>query len=235
MTPRSIVRLAAVAAVASTGIDPAVSAQPRSVRTVLAVHWSSEDYPSNPVVDGAIRQVLLSRDDAPVDYFSEYLESDRFPGKDATQAFRDYLQRKYQGRRIDVVVAITDPALQFVLQSREQLFPGVPIVASSSTLGPHLSAAGVTGAAWRRADVETIELALRLHPATQRVFVIAQELTRGYLEEVQAALAKSVERVDLKFIRERTVPGLIAAVRAVPPHSLIHFVRFSREDRSEER
>jgi hypothetical protein len=216
---RSIMRLLpAVALLASMWTIPAASAQPRSVRTVLAVHWSSEDYPSNPVVDGAIRQVLLSRDDAPVDYFSEYLESDRFPGDEATLAFRDYLQRKYHGRRIDVVVAITDPALQFALQYRDQLFPGVPIVASSSTLGPHLSAAGVTGAAWRAADVESIELALSLHPETQRVFVIAQELTGG-LEGVQAALAKSLQHAELRFIKERTVPALIAAVRAVPPRS----------------
>src|SRR5262245_48688849 len=106
----------AVALVMTARIDAAPPAQPRPVRTVLAVHWSYEDYPSNPVVDGAIRQVLHARDEAPVDYFAEYLESDRFSAADATLAFRDYLQRKYHGRRIDVVVAITDPALQFVLK-----------------------------------------------------------------------------------------------------------------------
>ena len=221
----------AVALLVVVWLCPVASAQPRSVRTALAVHYSSEDYPSNPVVDAAIRQVLHAHDEAPVDYFAEYLESDRFPGEEATLAFRDYLQRKYQGRRIDVVLAITDPALQFVLQYRDQLFPGVPIVASAgSTLGPHLATAGVTGTTWRAADVETIELALSLHPSTQRVFVVAQELTDGYLEGVQAALAKSAEGVELSFIQERSVSGLLAAVRAVPPNSLIHFIRFSRQD-----
>jgi signal transduction histidine kinase len=220
-----------VALLAVVWICPVASAPPGSVRTALAVHYSSEDYPSNPVVDGAIRRVLVSRDEAPVDYFSEYLESDRFPDELVTLAFRDYLQRKYQGRRIDVVLAITDPALQFVLQYRDQLFPGVPVVASAgSTLGVHLAAAGVTGTTWRAADAETIELALRLHPSTRRVFVVAQELTGGYLESLQAALAKSAARVELRFIRERSVPGLIAAVRAVPVDSLIHFIRFSRQD-----
>jgi signal transduction histidine kinase len=130
-----------------------------------------------------------------------------------------------------VVLAITDPALQFVLQYRDQLFPGVPVVASAgSTLGVDPSAAGVTGVASRAADVETIELALSLHPMTQRVFVVAQELTPGYLEGVHAALAKSAERVELRFIQERSVPGLISAVRAVPARSLIHFIRYSQQD-----
>jgi signal transduction histidine kinase len=232
MPLRQLARLVpAVALLMPVGNCAEASAEPRSVRTVVAVHWSSEEYPSNPVVDSAIRQVLLARDEAPVDYFAEYLESDRFPDEEATLAFRDYLQRKYHGRRIDVVVAITDPALQFVLHYRDQLFPGVPIVASaSSTLGPQLSASGVTGAAWRAADAETIALALSLHPSTERVFVVAQELAGGYLEGAQATLAKSVGHVELKFITERSVAGLIAAVRAIPPHSLIHFIRFSRQD-----
>jgi signal transduction histidine kinase len=62
------------------------------------------------------------------------------------------------------------------------------------------------------------------------VFVVVQELTGGYLEGVQAALAKSAERVELRFIQERSVPGLMAAVRAVPADSLILFIRFSRQD-----
>jgi signal transduction histidine kinase len=221
----------AVALCALVWVCAAAWAQPRSVRTALAVHYSSEDYPSNPVVDGAIRQVLHSRDEAPVDYFAEYLESDRFPNEQATLAFRDYLLGKYQGRRIDVVLAITDPALQFVLQYRDQLFPGVPIVATAgSTLGAFPAADGVTGTTWRAADVETIQLALSLHPSTQRVFVVVQDLTDGYLEGVQAALAKSTGRIELRFIQERTVTGLLAAVRAVPANSLIHFIRFSRQD-----
>jgi len=232
MALRLITRVVpAVALLAVVWTGPVASAQPRSVRTVLAVLWSSEDFPANPVVDGAVRKVLLSRPEAPVDYFSEYLESDRFPDESATLAFRDYLQRKYQGRRIDVVLAITDPALRFVLQYRDQLFPGVPIVASaSSTLGVQLAAAGVTGTMWRAADVETIELALSLHPSTQRVFVVAQQVAPGYLEGVRAALAKSAARVEFRILDERTVPELIAAVRAVPPRSLIHFIRFSQQD-----
>jgi hypothetical protein len=94
----------------------------------------------------------------------------------------------------------------------------------------HPSPAGVTGTAGRAADAETVELALRLHPSTQRVFVVAQEVAAGYLDGVRAALAKSATHVELGFLSERSVPGLIAAVRAVPARSLIHFVRFSQQD-----
>src|SRR5262245_46775345 len=234
MAPRWLIRLppvAALALVAPAWICPAASAQPRSSRTVLTVHWSSEDYPSTPVVDAAIRKVLLSRNDAPVDYFAEYLESDRFPDEDATLAFRDYIRRKYQGRHIDVVLAITDPALQFVLQHRTELFPDAPIVvATSSSLDTNRAGAGLTGVAWRAADAETLELALSLHPSTERVFVVAQALTGGYLAGVRAALAGFATRVALTYVTEPSVPRLIAAIHAVPPRSLILFIRYSQED-----
>ena len=234
MAARRFTRVLTAIALALLGplsICSAPSAQPRSHRTVLAVYWSSEDYPSNPVVDAAIRRALVSHAEVPVDYFAEYLESDRFPEEEATLAFRDYIRGKYRGRRIDVVLAITDPALQFVLRHRAELFPDAPIVvATSSAPEAYRSEAGLTGVAWRTADAETLELALKLHPSTERVFVVAQALTGGYLAGVQAVLAKFANRVELTFISERSVPRLIAAVRALPARSVILFIRYSQED-----
>ena len=90
---------------------------------MLTIHWGSEDFPGTAVADAAIREALQSRDDAPVNYYAEYLESETFPSEPATLALRDYIRRKFEGRRIDVVVANTTPALQFVIRFREELFP----------------------------------------------------------------------------------------------------------------
>ena len=103
-------------------------AQAQSPRTVLSVYWGSEDFRLNAQRDATLRKALLSRSDVPVDYFAEYLESDRFPAEEATLAFRDYIAGKYRGRRIDVVIAIGDIPLQFVLKHRGRLFPNAPIV-----------------------------------------------------------------------------------------------------------
>ncbi len=52
----------------------------------------------------------------------------RFPPRWQRWHLRDYIRRKFDARRIDVVVADTTPALQFVIRFREELFPRVPIV-----------------------------------------------------------------------------------------------------------
>ena len=58
------------------------------------------------------------------------LESDAFAADAVSLALADYIGQKYRGRRIDVVIAIADPALRFVLDYRDELFPDVPIVYS---------------------------------------------------------------------------------------------------------
>jgi signal transduction histidine kinase len=222
-----------LAVLATAWISPTVTAQRRSPQNVLAIHWSSEDFPSTPVVDGAIRKALLSRANAPVDYFTEYLESDRFPAKDASLAFRDYVRRKYHGRRIDVMLAVTDPALQFLLEHRAELFPEAPIVvASNSTPSAEAqrAGAGLTGVTSRVADAQTLELALKLHPSTERVFVVARRPAEGYLDEVKAGLAGLARSVEFVYIGEQSVSRLITAIQAVPARSLILYMGFSQED-----
>jgi len=121
-----------VLALAVTLCAPALctstSAQGVSPRSVLVIHSGAETFPSNPILDEGIRGVLTSRSDVPINTFSEYWESDLFPGEEASRAFTDYIRRKYQGSRIDVVIVITDAALRLVLNHRGELFPDAPIV-----------------------------------------------------------------------------------------------------------
>ena len=211
---------------------PTASAQPRSPKTVLTVHWSSEDFPTNPVVDGAIREVLLSRSDTPVDYFAEYLESDRFQEEEASLALRDYIRQKYRGRRIDLVFAVSNVALSFVLRYRDELFPDAPIVYSGvAAVDANVAgAAPLTSVVHGTAYDETLELALRLHPSTERVFVVAHAPTGEFLDDVRRELRRFEQRVQLTYLTGLPVPRLLAAVEATPPRSLILLLRYSQED-----
>ena len=209
-------------------------AQAPSARTVLTVHWSAEDFPTTPLLDEAIRRTVLSGSDTPVDYFAEYLESDRFAPEDASAALADYIRRKYRGRHIDAVVAVSDPSLEFVERYRAELFPDAPIVASMSTLPDprrRESGAGITGILGGVAYDKTLDLALQLHPATRRVFVVAYSPNSRLADRVHTALRDVSDRVPLTYLEEPSVAGLLAAVRAVPADSLILFIRHSQEDR----
>ena len=54
------------------------SAQSRPPRTVLTIHSGTADFFVNPVLDAGIRETLGARADLAIDYYAEYLESERF-------------------------------------------------------------------------------------------------------------------------------------------------------------
>ena len=202
-------------------------------RTVLTVHWSTEDFPATPGLDAVLKQTLQSDASMPVDYFVEYLESDRFPPDTASSALADYIRRKYAGRSIDAVVAVSDPALEFVLQRRAELFPNAPVVASVATTidsRVRFEGAGATGVITGVAYDRTLALALELQPATKRVFVIAYAPTINLVERVRSELQSFSNRVDLTYLEEPALDRLLAAVRTVPADAIILFIRHSQEN-----
>jgi PAS domain S-box-containing protein len=228
----SLIPLVAAALVHAVLVTPAFAAPSPSVRTVLVIQWSTEDFPSTPLLNAAIRQTFVARKDRLVDHFTEYLESDRFPPDVAFESLRDYIQRKYRDRHIDAVIAITEPAFEFATRYRATLFPDAPIVASISNVpeaGVRTEGRGITGLLSMVGDERTLMLALRLHPSTRRVFVVAYAPTLSYAERIKA-LRASAPGVEITFLGETSVDRLLEAVRNVPARSVILYIRHSQED-----
>jgi signal transduction histidine kinase len=209
------------------------SAQSPTPLTILTVHWSSESFPGTHELDGFIQEALRSRSDR-IDYFAEYLESDRLPGAEASAAFRDYIRGKYQGRRIDLVIAVTDVALEFADRHRADLFPDAPIVFSavrSPSTAVQASPPGMTGVLIGEGIRETLHLALALHPSTRRVFYVLGTTTDPQLRESVAASLRAVApHVELQPITEPSIARLLSAVKAVPAGSVILYIRHSQEE-----
>jgi signal transduction histidine kinase len=228
MAPRLVAHIVSVLGVALFAASTIASAQTRP-RTVLTIHWGAEDFPGTPVLNAAIREELQSRPDAPINYFAEYLESEAFPASFA--ALRDYIRQKYAGRHIDLVIANTTPSLRFVLQYRQELFPDVPVLFLAGSMPAEMSDHSVSKMTGVVSDVsfaETLALALQLHPGVRRVFVVADAPTeQEYRERVRAALTQFTGRVELVYINEPSVPGLLAAVRTIPADSLLLYTRFA--------
>jgi signal transduction histidine kinase len=229
MRARAVLALAvALCACARSMSAEAQSALPR---TVLTIHSGSETFPSNPILDAGIRDRLAAGVGGPIDYFAEYLESDLFPGDEALLAFENYIREKYHGRRIDVVIAITDGSLRFVLAHRGELFPDAAVVFAGLE-GPddtmRRGGGGVTGVRVGLAYGETLKLALALHPLTRQVFVIAQNPDQPTLEFVRAELRDVSHQVSIAFATDATVPGLLSTVKALPQGSLILYIVFGQ-------
>ena len=200
---------------------------------MLALYLGEEEFPTNPVSQKALFEGLTSRPDIRVDYFGEFLESERFSDEVASQTLQDYIRAKYRGRRIDLVIAMTDSVLQFALDHRAELFPEAPIVFTALQVpaAPILSAGpGATGIRVSNAHAETLKLALDLHPSARQAFIVAHSPNERSIEIIRNELSRSSPHAKLTFINEGNVPRLLAAVRRVPSDSVIMFVWNSQDE-----
>jgi signal transduction histidine kinase len=209
-------------------LDVAALAQTRPVSNVLTIHAGSVDFLANPVLDAGIRDTLLAGREESVNYFTEYLEFDRFPHAETSRALGDYIARKYRGQRIDLVLAMTGRALQFVLEQRSALFPHAAIVGAAIGMGDAGLVgdigARLTGVRIGNAFVESARLALQLHPGTKEMFVIATSPNRLNEESVRAELSRLGGLVAIKYLAAESMDELLTAVRRVPRGSVILYI-----------
>jgi len=218
-----------VAAIAIASLPTAAAAQ-RPVKRVLMIHGGPEAFPGNLLFEASIRPVLYSHPAIDVDYYAEFLEFEEF-GAVADAALREYIRVKFRDRSIDAVIVNTAPALDFALRQRAELFPNCPIVfvaASPPVAVRRGEIPGVTGVVRDPSQTETLELALKLHPRTTRVHVVAYApALAGYQEQMHSALAAVAAGVTLTYANEPTLAEALATIRHLPADSLLLFARYS--------
>src|SRR5436190_5663107 len=221
--------LASLPAVAFASWAAAASAQQPAPLNVLAIHWGPQDYPTAATVNKAIRDAVSADPGIPIQYLIEYLETDRFP-ESAADALAETIRRKYALRHIDLVMAIADPALQFALDRRGELFPDAPIVFSGVGVPSEAArgaGAGITAVMRAAAYEETLSLALALHRSTEQVFVAANPRDAAIAESMQASLAHFAQRTKITYLPRSSVGDLMARAKALPPRSLLLFLAFN--------
>jgi signal transduction histidine kinase len=205
---------------------PQQSAAPKRV---LVLYWYNKDFPGNVLFDQSFQAALRSSPSRTVEYYPEYLESNRFPTEAHSLALSDYLRQKYAERPIDVVVAVTDASLDFLLKYRNDLFPRSPIVfvaAKRLTTEQLASGPGLTGIFPVSTHKETLDLALRLHPRTEAVFVISGTPERDKRFETIARneLEGYETRVKITYLTDLPLNELIAKTRVLPERSVVLYL-----------
>ena len=170
----------------------------------------------------------------PIDFYVEYLEGRQFDDKDYEKNLTDDLRRNYRGRKLDLVLVENDPALDYVMRHRDELFPGVPIVfydvdhyrMEGQELWP-----GVTGVTTPVDVKATIDVALHLHPTTRTVAVVIgnSPYERYWLNLIHTELALHQDRVREVDLVELPASQMFEQIAALPPETIVLFQLASQE------
>src|SRR5215470_3026060 len=104
------------------------SSQVREVRRVLIINdLNTLSSPGFALTNQAI-VAGLQKSPYQIELYSENLETTLFPDEAWQYELRRWLVRKYTARKPDVIIAVGRASIQFVVESQERSFPGIPVV-----------------------------------------------------------------------------------------------------------
>src|SRR6185369_9527212 len=104
-------------------IRPAVGIQPAAKNVLVLHNWAGL-----PESWTLMESTVRARVPGQINFYVASIENPRFDEEVYRESMAETLRRGYDKVKLDVVVAATYPVLQFAMQYREKMFPGVPIV-----------------------------------------------------------------------------------------------------------
>ena len=209
-------------------------AQPSSgLKRVVALFPYQKDAPISTVFDQTFQQSFRISGTESIEYYPEFLDPYRFPDEPHSLLVRDYLKKKYAHRKIDVVIAASDRALEFLLRHRKEVFTDVPIVyfVDEFSLVPRGSK-DITGVV--NADVcrQTVKTAIDIDPSRRKVLVIvgSQGPVKGLESVVRDQLKEFVGRLEFTYLSDLPLTEVIRQTSSAPNDSFVLYVRQTTDE-----
>ena len=208
------------------------SAEPKRVLIVYANDSSTTN--RGTAIDRAIGSTLKDGSPVRIEIYFEYV-GDRRLGTQYEKEFVALMQRKYEGKKFDVIFTINLSPLRILLRNRAELFPDTPIVfltLDQRNVTDLYPAPGVTGVWGEISFKPNLELALALHPGTRRVVVIGgvSDFDRYWTARAQEDFRAYESSLEFIYLSGLSVPEMRKALAGLPPHTIGFFVTSVRDN-----
>ena len=207
----------------------AVSQAAHARRNVLLVFDEDNDLPGLALINRSLRQVLRSELKDDVEFYSESLNASQFRDPGYHGVLREHFRNKYRDKRPDLIIAVMEPSLDFMVQNGEAVFPGVPIVfcgADPSDVGRRTLRPNITGVLVERDFAPTLQIALDLQPQTRNVFMVGG--SSRFDRQIQAIAKRNLQpfetRVAITWLTALPMGELLQKLPTLPAHSVIYYL-----------
>ena len=223
---RTILLIACAGLVMSiTGCLPASAA----TRHIVLLFDERVELPGLSVLEAEFVHTLRFDTTEPVEVYREPMDLSRFNSDSYKTHLRDFLRAKYADKKIDVAVAIMAPALDFLMTYGDLIFPGASVVfcgLDRRQLGARSLPPNMYGVLIKREFAPTLELALRLHPATDGVVVVSgtSDFDEELLAQAQADFRPYENRVSFTYLSELPLEQILAQLSQLPSRNVVLFI-----------
>lgn len=170
-----------------------------------------------------------------IEYYTEFMDTKRFSEKEQLKRFSILIKEKYKNIKFDIIVVSDNDALNFILENHQLLFPNTPVVFcginnfSNEIIAKHRK--WFTGVAEETDILRTIEIAFKLHPNIEKVYLINDITTTGLAmkREFLKAFEKFKNTVELIMLENPDMRELIKNLKKIQNNSIVFLLLVNRD------
>lgn len=209
--------------------------QDGETRRVLVLNSYHRGYAHSDRMLEGIESVLLA-EGMDLALYIEYMDTKRYASEEYFRKLYELYRFKSGDIHFDVVVCSDNHAFEFLLEYRDRLFPGTPVVfcGVDSFDKALLADTGLITGVTQRADSErTLEIALALRPHTRHVAVISDCSMTGRLfaDEIRREVAPGfAPSVSFSFLGDSSMEDLLEDVRSLAGDAVVLLWGFLRDE-----
>jgi signal transduction histidine kinase/ABC-type uncharacterized transport system substrate-binding protein len=200
-------------------------------KRVLILHPFGRDFVPWSEYGRTFREELLRQSPEGIDLYEASLATAR-SGDVEEGPFADYLRALFAKRQPDLVVAISSPAIRFIQEHRDQLFPSVPAVFMG------VEQRRIPPAALTKHDALVVtaidfnlivENILKVLPNTTNIAVVLGNSPNEqyWLEQLRAEFKPLENRVAFTWFNELSFEQMLQRAATLPPNTAIFFALLS--------
>lgn len=200
------------------------------VQRVLVLNSYHPGYVWGESVMAGIRQVFDGME-RHVTIHYEYMDSKHYQPEEIFAALRKLYRIKYQRLSFDVIIASDNNALNFLLEYRDELFPGVPVVfCGVNGFEPAMieGRVGFTGIAEDYDLKGTLDLALKMFPETRHMAAVGGVSTSSTInrKRLQRLMPQYRDRVNFIDLSGLNPLELGERLRSLPEDTVVIYISY---------
>ncbi len=219
--------LSVAALVAVHAIAQSAAGEPTAAARIVFINSYHRGYSWSDAIERALRDEL-ARSGRAIELSFEYLDSRRFGYGDQIPLIARTLAAKYRAYRPEVLVVCDNPAFEFAMQYREQLFPGAPLVFCGYNDFPPETARwlnNATGVTEATPIEDSVAMALKVHPGTHTLAFItstANSTNARIAEAAEFAIFPQLrQRFDVVEIKDAPMARIRQRLAELPSSTLV--------------
>lgn len=193
---------------------------------ILIIHSYDEEYPWTKVQRIGFREAINNVPELYSLYSVEYLDTKRRPFDQVYEhELVRYMHIKYHGYRPDIIYVTDDNALKFMIDNREKLFPGVPVVFSgvnNQTTIDTLPKESYTGVHEKKEIIPNLQLMKKLFPNEREALLIGDGSSTADAIKIDIQQDKSaLSSMSVRCVNNQSLDFVLDELKAYKGKNII--------------